>query len=138
MHKSVVQRMANGEAVGVEAHGGIGGAQGLARAEFAVFQIDGVADDGVAEMPEVGADLVGAVGKGASFDKRGAVGVAAEEAEESLGGETSGVDVARSGVGWFGGDRGFAGKFLCDRVWRRGGVAAWRRGGVAAWRARAR
>ncbi len=40
--------MANGEAVGVEAHGGIRGAQGLARAEFAVFQIDGVADDGVA------------------------------------------------------------------------------------------
>ena len=86
--------MANGEAVGVEAHWGIGEAQGLVGAEFAVFQIDGVADDGVAEVPEVGADLVGATGERAGFEEGGA------------------VDVAGSGVGWFGGDGGIAGKFL--------------------------
>jgi len=63
-------------------------------------------------MPEVRADLVGAAGEGTSFDERGAVGVAVEEAEEGLGGETGGVYVASAGAGWFGGDRGFAGKFV--------------------------
>ena len=61
--------MTEGEAVGVEAHRGIGGAEGLVGAEFAVFQIDGVADDGVAEVPEVGADLVGAAGERLGFEE---------------------------------------------------------------------
>ena len=101
--------MANGEAVGVEAHGGIGGAQGLARAEFAVFQIDGVADDGVAEVPEVGADLVGATGERAGFEEGGAIRVAAEDSEIGFGREAVGVDVAGAGAGWLGGDGGIAG-----------------------------
>jgi len=104
--------MANGEAVGVEAHGGIGGAQGLARAEFAVFQIDGVADNGVAEVPEVGADLVGAAGKGVGFEEGAGIRFAAEDSEIGFGRESGWGDVAGAGAGWFGGDGGFAGKFL--------------------------
>jgi len=104
--------MANGEAVGVEAHWGIGEAQGLVGAEFAVFQIDGVANDGVAEVPEVGANLVGAAGEGTSFDERGAVRIAAEDSEIGFGGESGEVDVAGAGTGWLGGDGGFAGKCL--------------------------
>ncbi len=63
-------------------------------------------------MPEVDADLVGAAGEGTSFDERGAVRIPAEDSEIGFGGETGGVDVARSGVGWFSGDGGIAGKFL--------------------------
>ncbi len=63
-------------------------------------------------MPEVGANLVCAAGKGASFEERGAVGVAAEDSEIGFGRESGWVDVAGTGAGWFGGDGGIAGKFL--------------------------
>jgi hypothetical protein len=49
-------------------------------------------------MEWLGADLVGATGERAGFEEGGAVGVAG------------------SGVGWFGCDGGFAGKFLLGRV----------------------
>lgn len=75
--EGVFERVAEGEAVGVEAHRGGGWGEGLARAEAGIFQINGVADDGVAEVPEVRADLVGAAGERAGFDQGGAVGVAA-------------------------------------------------------------
>jgi len=63
-------------------------------------------------VPEVGANLVGAAGKGASFKERGAVGVSAEDSEIGFGRESGWGDVAGAGAGWFGGDGGFAGKFL--------------------------
>ena len=109
--------MPEGEAVGVEAHRGIGGAEGLARAEAGVFQINRIADNRVAEVPKVGADLVGAAGERSGFDERGAVGIAAQQAEFGFCREAvDGIDIAGAGTGRFGGDRGFARKFLRRRV----------------------
>lgn len=57
--------------------------------------VGGVADDGVAEVLEVEADLMGATGFGEGFDEGGAVGVAGEDFEAGVGGEAGAfVDAA--------------------------------------------
>lgn len=105
--------MEEGEAPGVEAEWGGGDVQGLGVAiGFAVGQVNGIADDGEAKLPEVGADLVGASGDGAGFDEGGVVAVlriAFEDAEFGAGGEAiREIDVAGAGFARFGGDGGVA------------------------------
>jgi hypothetical protein len=64
----------------------------------------------------MGSNLIGATCERPGFDERGAIRVAAKEAEEGFGRKAIGVYLAGAGAGGLGGDGGFAGKFLRRRV----------------------
>ena len=71
--------------------------------DLVVRLIDGIADDGEAELPKVSADLIGAAGEGTGFDEGGVVRKAFEHVEFGAGGEAiREVDVAGAGFTRFG------------------------------------
>lgn len=74
---------------GVEAEGGIRGIEGLGRAQFLIGEVDGIADNGESELPEMNADLVGSAGEGTGFEQGGSIGEMVEEIELGAGGESS-------------------------------------------------
>ena len=96
--------MAELEAPGVKVEGGGVDGEGLGVAgDLVVRLIDGIADDGEAELPKVSADLIGAAGEGTGFDEGGVVRKAFEHVEFGAGGEAiREVDVAGAGFTRFG------------------------------------
>ena len=88
---------------------------GVAR-DLVIRQVNGVADDGEAELPEVGADLVGAPGDGTGFDESRVVGETFEDKEFGARGKTFGqIDVTGAGFAGFGSDGGVASELICGR-----------------------
>ena len=76
-----------GEAEGGEVEGEGGGLLGEGGGGGGGGGVGGVAEDGVAEVLAVEADLMGAAGLRVGFDEGGAVGVAGEDGEAGVGGE---------------------------------------------------
>lgn len=106
------ERVEKVEAPGVEAQGGGGNIEGLGVAgDLAVREVNRVADDREAELPEVSADLVGATGDGAGLDESGVIREAFDDAEFGSRRQSFGeINVACAGFARFGGDGGVAGE----------------------------
>ena len=84
--------------------------------DLGVREINRIADDREAELPEVRANLVGAAGDGARFDQGGVIGEALVDAEFGARRETgSEVDVARAGFGRLGANRRVAREIIFSR-----------------------
>ena len=103
----------------MEAHRWIGGGERLLLAQLLAAQVDRVAHDSVAQVPEVHTDLVGAAGAGQCLDDRLAVAASRENAEGGFGGVARlSVDDAKTVVGGPAGDRLAGDGFVPGRMAR--------------------